>query len=56
MPASDPELYPQDRSALIPLYLDLERETLLAELRLPCSGSEMQWHQAGAAIFLGGIH
>jgi len=44
--------YSIERSALIPLYLDPDREQLLSELRLPCSGSESQWLQAGVAMFL----
>ena len=48
--AGDP--YPPDRSALLPLYLDATREAMLAELRLPCSGSEASWLQAGTAMFL----
>ena len=39
-------------ATLLPLYLDPEREALLAELRLPCTGTESQWLQAGAALFL----
>jgi len=46
--------YPPDRSALLPLYLDPDRETQLGELRLPCSGTEANWLQAGAAMFLSG--
>ena len=52
VPAAQPELYPAERSAVLPLYLDTEREMELAQLRLPCSGTEMQWLQAGAALFL----
>ncbi|KAL3904236.1 MAG: hypothetical protein SGPRY_011364 [Prymnesium sp.] len=52
VPSQQPELYLADRSAVIPLYLDMERETELAQLRLPCSGTEMQWLQAAAALFL----
>ena len=44
--------YPPERSTVVPLYLDLDRSTLLGELRLPCAGSEHQWLQAGAALFL----
>ena len=44
--------YAADKSTLLPLYLDPEREALLAELRLPCTGTETQWLQAGAALFL----
>ena len=47
-----PDPYPPDRSALLPLYLDPEREILLGEIRLPCSGTEAEWLQAGAAMFL----
>ena len=54
VPSSQPDLYPAERSALLPLYLDLERESQLAELRLPCSNTEMHWLQAGAALFLNG--
>ena len=43
-----------DRSALLPLYLDPEREVELGQLRLPCSGTEASWLQAGAALFLSG--
>lgn len=46
--------YESSRSALVPLYVDRERTTLLCELRLPCSGSEAQWLQAGVACFLAG--
>ena len=42
-----------DRSAAVPLYLDSERESLLCELRLPCSATESTWIQAGVALFLG---
>eukprot|EP00327_Prymnesium_parvum_P015469 CAMPEP_0113281722 /NCGR_PEP_ID=MMETSP0008_2-20120614/28451_1 /TAXON_ID=97485 /ORGANISM="Prymnesium parvum" /LENGTH=3313 /DNA_ID=CAMNT_0000132155 /DNA_START=19 /DNA_END=9960 /DNA_ORIENTATION=- /assembly_acc=CAM_ASM_000153 len=52
VPSAQPELYPSERSAMLPLYLDQEREIELAQLRLPCSGTEMQWVQAGAALFL----
>ena len=45
-------MYSADKSTLLPLYLDPEREALLAELRLPCTGTESQWLQAGAALFL----
>ena len=45
-------VYSADKSTLLPLYLDPEREALLAELRLPCTGTESQWLQAGAALFL----
>jgi hypothetical protein len=48
--ARDP--YPPDRSASVALYLDKERETCLAELRLPCSATEHTWLQAGCALFL----
>ena len=40
--------------AELPLYLDPERESQLGELRLPCSGTEASWLQAGAALFLSG--
>eukprot|EP00965_Chrysotila_dentata_P079019 2605815-Pleurochrysis_carterae.AAC.2 len=49
----EPGPYAADRSSVVPLYLTPERETLLAELRLPCTGSETQWVQAGVALFLG---
>jgi len=49
---SAPPTYMAERSALIPLYLDPDREQLLAELRLPCAGNEAQWLQAGCAMFL----
>lgn len=52
VPNSQPETYPLERSAKIPVYLNPQREAALAELRLPCSGNEMQWLQAGAALFL----
>ena len=54
VPNETPDPYPHDRSALLPLYLDPERETQLGELRLPCSGTEAAWLQAGAAMFLSG--
>jgi hypothetical protein len=54
VPSTAPEPYPLDRSALLPLYLDLNREVQLGELRLPCSGVEAAWLQAGAALFLSG--
>ena len=54
VPKDTPEPYPVDRSALLPLYLDPERESQLGELRLPCSGTEASWLQAGAALFLSG--
>jgi len=44
--------YPLDKSAATPIYLDPDRDQLLAEIRLPCAGSESQWIQAGVAIFL----
>merc|ERR1719231_242674 len=49
-----PEPYPTDRSAVLPLYLDPNREVQLGELRMPCSGTEASWLQAGAALFLSG--
>ena len=52
VPSSQPEAYSLDRSAKIPLYLDPGREVAIADLRLPCSGTEHQWLQAGAALFL----
>eukprot|EP00966_Prymnesium_polylepis_P017491 403443-Prymnesium_polylepis.1 len=55
VPAAQPELHPAERSAVLPLYLDTERETELAQLRLPCSGTEHQWLQAGAALFLNSV-
>ena len=36
VPAAQPELYPAERSAVLPLYIDTEREMELAQLRLPC--------------------
>ena len=54
VPKDTPDPYPADRSALLPLYLDPEREVQLGELRLPCSGTEASWLQAGAALFLSG--
>ena len=54
VPNETPDPYPHDRSALLPLYLDPEREVQLGELRLPCSGTEASWLQAGAALFLSG--
>lgn len=50
--STQPELHPAERSAVLPLYLDAEREIELAQLRLPCSGTEMQWLQSGTALFL----
>ena len=44
-----PEPYPADRSAVLPLYLDPDRELQVAELRVPCSGTEASWLQVGAA-------
>lgn len=54
VPKDAPEPYAIDRSAQLPLYLDPEREVELAQLRLPCSGTEASWLQAGAALFLSG--
>ena len=54
VPKDTADPYPADRSALLPLYLDPEREVQLGELRLPCSGTEASWLQAGAALFLSG--
>ena len=54
VPKEAPEPYQLDRSALLPLYLDPEREVELGQLRLPCSGTEASWLQAGAALFLSG--
>ena len=54
VPMETPDPYPADRAALLPLYLDPEREVQLGELRLPCSGTEASWLQAGAALFLSG--
>ena len=48
------EPYAIDRSAVLPLYLDPTRETQLSELRVPCTGREAEWLQAGAALFLSG--
>ena len=40
-------------SARVPLYRDVERTAMLAELTLPCpAGSEAHWVQAGVALFL----
>ena len=44
--------YPAERSALIPVYENQSREVLLSELRLPCTGLEATWLQAGCALFL----
>ena len=49
-----PDPYASDRSALLPLYLDPNREVQLEQLRVPCSGNEAAWLQAGAALFLSG--
>lgn len=54
VPSTQPDLFPPDRSAVIPMYLNLEREVELSQLRLPCSNTEMHWLQAGAALFLNG--
>ena len=54
VPTNAQEPYDVNRSALLPLYLDPEREVQLGELRLPCSGTEASWLQAGAALFLSG--
>ena len=50
--AGSPPPYDTKRSALVPLYADGERTTLLCDVRLPCSGSDAQWLQAGVACFL----
>jgi hypothetical protein len=52
VPKDTPEPYSLDRSAVLPLYQDPDREMQLADLRLPCSGTEASWLQAGAALFL----
>jgi len=52
VPKETPEPYQTDRSAVLPLYLDPMREVQLGVLRLPCSGVEAAWLQAGAALFL----
>lgn len=52
--AGHPDPYPAERSALLPLYLTPDREVQLGELRLPCTGTEASWLQAGAALFLNG--
>jgi len=52
MPTGTRPPYDVNRSAAVPLYVDEERTKLLCELRLPCSGSEAQWLQAGVACFL----
>ena len=40
-------------SARVPLYRDVERTAMLAELTLLCpAGSEAHWVQAGVALFL----
>ena len=44
--------YPRDKSALISVYENQTRESLLSEIRLPCTGSESVWLQAGCALFL----
>ena len=54
VPRETADPYTADRSALLPLYLDLNREVHLGDLRLPCSGTEASWLQAGAALFLAG--
>jgi len=54
IPQDAPEPYPPDRSVSLPVYLDTEREKMLAELRVPCSGTEAQWVLAGAALFVSG--
>jgi len=54
VPKETHDPYPPDRSAVLPLYLDPDREVQLGDLRMPCSGSEASWLQAGAALFLSG--
>ena len=40
------------KSALVPVYENQSREALLSEVRLPCTGTEAVWLQAGCALFL----
>ena len=44
--------YAVEKSALVPVYENQSREVLLSELRLPCTGLEATWLQAGCALFL----
>jgi dynein heavy chain 2 len=47
-----PNIYGEKDAISIPLYYSSDRDRLITRMDIPCSGSQSQWLQCGAALFL----